>query len=407
MSGVVQLRKQAGSATSTISREMSLILDIIRFSAAMLVLLHHAAFGKFGTFIPWHFTQTATEPVMAFFVLSGFVIALTAETNDRNGYQYFLSRAVRLLSVTIPAIILTVVLDHIGAMLFPALYADHWTDPATLKNLATPLSLQVGTTVTFLNQIWTLDIWPGTNSPFWSLGYEAAYYLIFGIAYYERRPGPRILGLALACLVIGPKVLLLFPIWLMGVGLWHIYKRANISVAGGVALCAFCAIGYAAFIATKAHSSLDHITEVLTAGAPCGLIGISNHFLSNYVSGLFFSGALIGLKGLSGVWSPILFASASWIRTLAHCTFSMYLYHYPLVYFFRAVGAVVTNQRDLNARTLPLTAIVVAGTGLSIYLLARLTEQKKNEFRVLFDFLFKGVQRLIPKRRRRRRYVSY
>jgi hypothetical protein len=83
------------------------------------------------------------------------------------------------------------------------------------------------------------------------------------------------------------------------------------------------------------------------------------------------------------------------------------LYHYPLVYFFRAVGALVTHQRDLNARTLPLTAIVVVGTGLSIYLLARLTEQKKNEFRALLELLFKGVQRFIPKRRRRRRYVSY
>lgn len=407
MSGVLQLRHKTGSASSSISREMSLILDIIRFSAATLVLLHHAAFGKFGTYIPWHFTQTAIEPVMAFFVLSGFVIALTAETNDRSAYQYFVSRAVRLLSVALPAIILTVILDHIGATIFPSLYADHWTDPATLKNLATPLSLQVGATVTFLNQIWTWDIWPGTNSPFWSLGYEAAYYVIFGIAYYERRTWPRILGLALVCLVVGPKVLLLFPIWLMGVGLWHIYKRANISILGGGLLCVFCAIGYAAFIGTKAHSSLDHLTEVLTAGAPQNLIGISNHFLSNYVSGLFFSGALIGLKGLSGVLSPILFASGSWIRAMAHCTFSMYLYHYPLVYFFRAVGAAVCGQRDLNARSWPLTAVVVVGAGVSIYLLARVTEQKKNEFRGLLMVMSKPFQRVMGKRRCRKRYVAY
>jgi peptidoglycan/LPS O-acetylase OafA/YrhL len=88
--------------SSPISRQMSLILDIIRFAAACLVLLHHAAFEKFGTYIPLRFAQTATEPVMAFFVLSGFVIALTAETNDVTAYQYLLSRATRLLSVTIP-----------------------------------------------------------------------------------------------------------------------------------------------------------------------------------------------------------------------------------------------------------------------------------------------------------------
>jgi hypothetical protein len=77
------------------------------------------------------------------------------------------------------------------------------------------------------------------------------------------------------------------------------------------------------------------------------------------------------------------------------------------VYFFRAVGAVVTHQRDLNARSLPLTTVVVAGTGLSIYLLARLTEQKKNEFRTLLEMMIKPVQRVVGKRRRRRRYVTY
>ena len=121
---------------------MSLILDVIRFCPATLVLLHHAAFGKFGTYIPWHFTQTAIEPVMAFFVLSGFVIALTAETNDRTASQYFTSRATRLLSVAIPAVVLTVVLDYLGRAIFPALYADHWTDPATLINLQTPLAIE-------------------------------------------------------------------------------------------------------------------------------------------------------------------------------------------------------------------------------------------------------------------------
>ena len=74
---------------------------------------------------------------------------------------------------------------------------------------------------------------------------------------------------------------------------------------------------------------------------------------------------------------------------MAHCTFSMYLYHYPLVYFFRAVGAVVCGQRDLNARSWPLTAVVVIGTGVSIYLLARVTEQKKNEFRGLLMMMSK------------------
>ena len=160
---------------AAIPREMSLMLDVVRFGAACLVLLHHAAIPKFGTYLPYRLAMTGTEPVMAFFVLSGFVIALTAETTDRTADQYLLSRAARLLSVTIPAIALTVALDYLGDALSPALYADHWTDPATVANLHMPLSIRLGATASFLNEIWGLDVWPGTNSPFWSLGYVAAY----------------------------------------------------------------------------------------------------------------------------------------------------------------------------------------------------------------------------------------
>jgi len=368
---------------------MSLILDIIRFGAACLVLLHHAAFEKFGSYIPGPFAQTATEPVIAFFVLSGFVIALTAETNDRTAYQYLLSRATRLLSVTIPAVVLTVALDYLGRAIFPAIYADHWTDAATMANLNTPLPIEIGATVTFINQIWNLNVWPGTNSPFWSLGYEAAYYLIFCVAYYERRAWPRAMGLTLVCIVVGPKILLLLPIWLMGVGTWYIYKRVVISPFGGAALCAVSTLCYVVFMASGARSALDYRTEILTSGLPPGMIGMSGHFLSNYASGLLFSGVLIGLKGLEGALSPVLFAFGPSIRAMARCTFSMYLYHYPLVYFFRAIAAGVGGQRELNVRNWPITAVVVIGTSLSIYLLARVTEQRKNEFRRLLVMVFK------------------
>ena len=371
---------------------MSLLLDIVRFTAASLVLLHHIAWRKFGTYVPWHFTQTAIEPVVAFFVLSGFVIALTAETNDRTAGQYFLSRATRLLSVSIPAILLTIVLDHVGSAIFPALYADHWPDPATIANLNTPLLVQAGTTLTFTNQIWILNLWPGTNSPFWSLGYEAVYYVLFGIAYYERRVSPRLLGIIGVSIVVGPKVLLLLPIWLMGVGVWHLYKRIKISSISGSIILAVSFLGYAAFVTTHFRGALDHRTEILTAGVPANLLGLSNHFLSNYVSGLFFSGALLGLKGIADTLSPVLVACGTPIRALARCTFSMYLYHYPLAYFFRAIAAVVCGQRGLDMRSWPMTLVVLMGTGLSIYLLALITEQKKNEVRRWLAVIFRLVR---------------
>lgn len=359
------------------------MLDVVRFGAACLVLLHHAAIPKFGTYLPYRLAMTGTEPVMAFFVLSGFVIALTAETTDRTADQYLLSRAARLLSVTIPAIALTVALDYLGDALSPALYADHWTDPATVANLHMPLSIRLGATASFLNEIWGLDVWPGTNSPFWSLGYEAAYYLIFGLAFYGRSARARAIWIASACILVGPKVLLLLPIWLMGVGAWHIYKRLAIPPLGGALLCAGATLLYVAFIGAGARSGLDGISEALTAGMSPGMIGLSNHFLSNYVSGLLFSCVLIGLKGLQSALSSALSRAASAIRAAAQCTFSMYLYHYPLIHFFRAAAASLTGEHDPSFRGWEITGIVLVGTCASIYGLARITEQRKGELRRL------------------------
>jgi peptidoglycan/LPS O-acetylase OafA/YrhL len=366
----------------SISLSMSLILDM-RFGAAGLVLLHHAAFAKFGAHIPLRLAQTATEPVMAFFVLSGFVIAITVEANDRTAYEYVLSRSARLLSVAIPALVLTVALDFVGSAMFPALYADHWSDEATIANLDTSLSIRLATTAAFVNEIWTLHLWPGTNGPFWSLGYEAAYYVVFGIAFYERIAWRRAIGIGGVCLAVGPKILLLLPVWLMGVWAWRIYRQAAIAPFVGSALCVVSVLAYIVFMASGARALLDHWTDALTTGLPANLLGLSNHFLSNYVSGLLFAGTIIGFKGLEGTFAPALSAAAPWIRAAAGCTFSMYLFHYPLLYFFRAVASVLQGGQDLAVRSWLVTGIVLIGTGAAIYLLARITEQRKAEVRAM------------------------
>src|SRR5260221_2866461 len=168
------------------NRSLSLYLDFVRVCAALIVALHHAALFKFGTLLPNAFVSTGTDPVVVFFVLSGFVIAYTAEAKDKTATDYGLHRLARLYSVMLPAVALTFALDALGWQMFPALYADHWTDPATVSNLDRPPSLQALLTVFFVNQVWSIDAWPGTNSPFWSMGYEAPYYLLFAFYYYGR-----------------------------------------------------------------------------------------------------------------------------------------------------------------------------------------------------------------------------
>jgi len=365
-----------------IGRPMSLALDAIRFAAAALVLLHHAAFAKFGGVLPWRLSQTGTEPVVAFFVLSGFVIAYTAETRDPDGRTFALSRLARLLSVTLPALALTAVLDRVGADVFPALYADQWQDAATQANLAVPPAARFVASGLFLNEIWTWHLWPGTDSPFWSLGYEAVYYAIFACAYYGRTARERVCGVALVCLVAGPKILLLAPVWFTGVAAWSVCKRLSVSASAGARAATAAISAYVVFIGSGARASLDGWSEAALAGAPAGLIGMSNHFPANFVSGALFAVVIVSLKGLGNVLTPSIEIVVRPIRAAAACTFSMYLFHAPLIHFFRAVAFAVGGE-GLATRSWRVSAFVLIGTIASIFVLARFTEARKNEARAL------------------------
>ena len=365
-----------------IGRSTSLALDVARFVAALLVLLHHAAFAKFGGVLPWRLSQTGTEPVVAFFVLSGFVIAYAAETRDPDARAFALSRLARLLSVTLPALLLTAALDHLGANIFPALYADPWRDAATQANLAVAPAARFAAAGLFLNEIWAWNLWPGSDAPFWSLGYEAIYYVIFACAYYGHTARARGLGVALVCLVAGPKILLLAPVWFTGVGAWGVYKRISLSTVAGALAVTAAITAYVVFIASGARAALDGWSEALLAGAPAGLIGMSNHFPSNFVSGVLFAVAIVSFKGLERALSPALEAAARPIRAAAACSFSMYLFHAPLIHFFRAVAFLVGGE-DLTTRSWRVAAIVLFGTLASIVALARITEARKGEVRAL------------------------
>jgi peptidoglycan/LPS O-acetylase OafA/YrhL len=360
---------------------MSLVLDAIRFCAASLVFLHHAAFPKFGTYLPWSLTKTGIEPVIVFFVLSGFVIAYAAELIDRTASQYALSRAARLLSVTVPALVVTAVLDSVGNSLAPKLYADHWSDPMTLANLQTPWLTQFSLSAFFMNELWFFDAWPGTNSPFWSLGYEATYYIIFGVIFFSRGSWQWVVVAGAVMVLIGPKVLLLLPIWIFGVAAWQLYRRVSMSPATGWTLLSLATLLYIAYLASGAKSALDGATERLLPQFSPSLYGMSAHFLSAYVSGVLFAIFILSFKGLESSFALVLSTFAPAIRALALCTFSMYLYHYPMIYFYRAVTLAITGREEILSKSWLATVFVLGGTVISVFILAIFTEHKKNVLR--------------------------
>ncbi len=68
-----------------------------------------------------------------------------------------------------------------------------------------------------------VDVRVFRNGPRWSLGYEAVHYAIFAALFYLSGARKWLVAGALL-LIAGPKVLLLLPIWWLGVWTW---KRAQ------------------------------------------------------------------------------------------------------------------------------------------------------------------------------------
>ncbi|HJY52187.1 MAG TPA: hypothetical protein VJ349_26610, partial [Stellaceae bacterium] len=95
----------------------------------------------------------------------------------------------------------------------------------------------------FLGESWTIRVLPGFNVPYWSLNYEAWYYVLFAAAIFLRGR-PRIAALIAAALLAGPRILSLLPVWLMGVAAWR--WRAELPWQLGRPLVFVCLAGFIA-----------------------------------------------------------------------------------------------------------------------------------------------------------------
>ncbi len=271
------------------SRAFSLYLDAIRFLAALLVLFYHANWIYRPGIL---FTSLGHEAVVIFFVLSGFVIAYVADTREQDFRGFMVARGARIYSVAIPAIILTAVLDAAGFHIDESVY------PEGYRAWDWPL-IRVITSSFFLNEIWTLGIQLFTNVPYWSLNYEVWYYVLFGILFFAegRRRWPVFLIL---CLILGPKIVLLMPVWWMGVWIYRSHYLARIPVPlAWLCFAISLAGGYWYVHVNMGQLGWDYLQQLLGDELHRQL-SFSRQFISDYYLGLILSLHFIGLRVLLG-----------------------------------------------------------------------------------------------------------
>lgn len=335
-------------------RNFSLLLDGLRFMAAMLVFVYHAEF-LLGEPALSPLASFGHDAVLFFFIISGFVIGYASSQKEKNLTDYAIARVSRIYSVAVPSLILVALLSSLGQALAPR----HYT--------ALPLGdwLEVSwKSLLFLNYSNTPFRPVPLNPPYWSLCYEFWFYVIFAcFSYLDGKK--RWLFAAAACLLAGPQILMLLPIWVAG--LWVFRNTHRIAMPPRLAVGLLLAV-ITTYLFIRALNIDDRLAQwswksLATQGISTASLGWSRRFLPDHLVAALFLVGFCCLFSLRSVLAARLARFESQIKAVASYTFTFYLFHYPLLEFFRTVSS--------------SSVIAVAATAVCVYVLGRAFEHNR------------------------------
>lgn len=302
----------------TINGASSFFLDALRLASALVVLFHHAYDQWFPTGLSSskEINSLGHASVVIFFVLSGFVITHTTISNNRGGLQYCQARLSRLCSIVIPALVITALAESFLKNV------DQELSEVYTRGQSIPRYLLSGL---FLNEIWFFSAAPPINSPLWSLSYEFWYYVIFGLFIYSPKNWKFIIFPLIACLVAGPKIMLMIPIWICGCVAYILPKISMHKYVAWLLVFAFLVVSILGVFYVRPLPYHVGATPFF----------YSNQFLSDWIIGLLVSLSLWLLPLNRNKVSEHKFIV--FFRKIADLTFPIYVLHYPLLVVFRAL----------------------------------------------------------------------
>jgi peptidoglycan/LPS O-acetylase OafA/YrhL len=302
--------------------------------------------------------------VILFFVLSGYVIAATVDRKRSHGLrEYTLDRLARVYSVAIPALILSSILLIVFGI------NGHEQETSYPKEI---LNLLVN--IPFLGQIWWEMNLPFQNGPYWSLCYEAMYYVAFGLFTYLKG-AKKWISLFLFSIFIGPKILILMPCWALGAMAY--YSRDKIKLKTSTAL--FFAAIFPIIIAVSLHSYefgikvRNWIPDI--TGNYYSLLGFSDYFVADYVTAMIVAINIYAMRYVRIKWPQNLQAL---IKNGASMSFTLYLMHMPFIFLILRF-----TERDERGYLIFFTGTV--GVLYVCHLISKFTEVRKNQLREWLD----------------------
>ena len=344
------------------NRSFSVYLDLVRFGAAVLVYLWHSNMRLLvNDILPAsHYGHSA---VIVFFVLSGFVIAFVTDTKEKTWVVYGASRLSRVYSVVLPTLILTPLLDAVGRQFYPAMY-DYPFDRFALRILGAGL---------MLNESWWVSITYFSNVPYWSIAFEFWYYVLFALTMFLP-PRLRWPAFALLGLLLGPKIMLLLPVWWLGVVLYRWRGLQKVSLAWSWVLVVFSTLAIVFTHQWGVYEALADWTSSWLGADRFRELTFARFAIGDYLLGLLVFCHFVGVRNVAPTIAPLLLGIEKPVRLLAGYTFTLYLLHQPLFLFWTSV-----------VRGNPATPLfwwtVTLLTAVSVAVVGHFTENKRQGLR--------------------------
>ena len=184
--------------------ESSIFLDLVRGSAAQMVLFGHAI-SYFGVLKSLHepsFPWIQNIGVVVFFILSGFIITHTVTINlesdpKYNFSYYFVDRFSRIFPAYVSALILVATIDSISSWIDASKYRYHGAFNLNTL-LANLVMLQ-----DFPHWYYLFDLPKtsfGSARPLWTIAIEWWIYMFFGFLWLIASKKPTLINLCIACM---------------------------------------------------------------------------------------------------------------------------------------------------------------------------------------------------------------
>ncbi len=360
------------------NREVSIYLDMVRFLAALLVMLYHFSYARFSA--DFYHMYFGHEAVIVFFILSGYVISYVADTKEKKLKDYFISRFSRLYSVVLPVLILIPIFDVVGQYIDSSIYEGKTADSFYIIRLLANL--------TFSQEFWIFSFRYLSDGPLWSLGYEFWYYVLFGFSlFFDGKK--KYIFLILTSLLIGPKILLLLPVWLFGTWIYNFHK--NKSLNQSLARILFLLAPILFLYSFTFYNEVNHYLASLMGDNLQSKLGFSGGFITDYVTGFFVGVHILSMKYINFTsLNKMLYGGEKMIRFFANSSFSIYLFHFPLLLFF---GAVLSH----NPNSIVDIIILFTLTLVSCLIIAQFTEKKKYFYKKYITLIWNSVENRMKK----------